>query len=456
MKPSMLPALALMALTACVGVAERRAEDRARLDIELVARTGAAPLGAADSEARALLAEPFGPEEAARAALSLAPAVRERLAALDVASAERVRAGLVRNPLLAFEARTSGDGSELDLSLTHPLADLFTLGERREMAALELEAERTRIVRGIVRYVHDVRRAWVDAHVAQRALAVAGELVEAESAAARVARGLHAAGNVIDPVLTDSELSLAAAQRAQVLAERRVHEARERLAAWIGLEGDSGALPLAEVGIDAALQDGQELDIVGAALDSSLDLRELAARTEAAALAAGIAGERVLLDGHEVGFVVRREGGSEGAGPRLVLPLPLFDDGTAARAAAEARLGGLMATQRERALAIASTARALAARLDSERELQRLAQEVRQPLAARRVIEELQRYNAMQVSVFDVLAARRLELAASRDALDDLSSAWRARIDLDELLAGSLPVARDQGGDVGDVTMEIN
>ncbi|MFY9342168.1 MAG: TolC family protein [Planctomycetota bacterium] len=49
----------------------------------------------------------------------------------------------------------------------------------------------------------------------------------------------------------------------------------------------------------------------------------------------------------------------------------------------------------------------------------------------------LQHYNAMQIGVFDVLAQRRLQLADQREHATTLAAAHRARLDLQELLAGA-------------------
>jgi outer membrane protein TolC len=57
--------------------------------------------------------------------------------------------------------------------------------------------------------------------------------------------------------------------------------------------------------------------------------------------------------------------------------------------------------------------------------------------AERSVVEEtLRNFNAMQIGAFDVLVARRNELAAERRAVQLEAAAHQARLDLDELLAG--------------------
>jgi hypothetical protein len=57
----------------------------------------------------------------------------------------------------------------------------------------------------------------------------------------------------------------------------------------------------------------------------------------------------------------------------------------------------------------------------------------------------------MQVSVFQVLEARRAELGAELGAVDTLAEHRRARLAYDEVMAGGLPelpTLRAAGGDV--------
>jgi cobalt-zinc-cadmium efflux system outer membrane protein len=434
-----IAALTLAALAACAGVGTRLELDRSEVTAEVLARTGSEPLRESETTVRALMAAPLGPEEAVRVALVLDPRVRERLATLGIASAERVRAGLLRNPVLNFDATAFPGGTELGLGLALPLLELATLEARRDVAGLELAAVRARTVRELVRLVHDVRRAWVEAQLDERGSAVLRERLDAEEAAARLARELHAAGNLTSQALTAVEEALVDARIASAEAAGRARESREELARRIGSPESAERLELAAGhDIEALLRPALD-DPESAAVAASLDLRELRAHAGALARAAGSARWNALFDGSTLGVAVRREVGRRGAGPSLSLPVPLFDDGVAARVAAEQALDAALARYEQRALDVRSSARRLTARSANSAERARLAHAELQPLARRHVHEVLQQYNAMQVGVFDVLDVRRGELEAARATLHHLRDAWLARIDLEELLAGSLP-----------------
>ena len=53
--------------------------------------------------------------------------------------------------------------------------------------------------------------------------------------------------------------------------------------------------------------------------------------------------------------------------------------------------------------------------------------------------EIIQNYNAMQIGAFEVLVQKQQQLAAAREHMTTLRDTWLTRIDLEELLAGSVP-----------------
>lgn len=423
-------------LVSCTSVATRVEREREHIAHELRARVGS-ELGSLDeTRARELLAQPLGIDQAVEAALALDPRAREALAELDVASARRVRAGLIRNPVLQLGlARLDGE-TDLDLDLTQPLAELLTLGARTERADSELLAERARAARSLVSLVHDVQRDWTEAAVAERSVRLARERVEAEAAATRLADELHHAGNVVDSVLTLSQLALAEARSRRELAESRSAVARERLARHFGVAGERVELAQdLELPLPALPPHGFEASVENA----SLDLQEARARVESAARAAGVAQWEVLLERSSLGLTLRQEDGREGAGPTFALTLPLFDDGSAAGAEARARLKVEIARHSSIELELRESVRATERRFAALVERFRVARDEHTPAASRQLDEVLRQYNAMQVGVFDVLAARREELGAQEASLELERELRLAALDLDELLAGSQP-----------------
>ncbi len=431
-----LVVLALALLVSCTSVATRMDRERELLATQLRARAGAEIDAHDEARARELLTRPLTREGAILAALALDPNARAALAELDVASARRVRAGLIRNPALQFGLARFDGGTDLDLDLTQPLAELLTLGARIERAEGELLVERGRTARNLVRLVHDVQRDWVEASAAEHSVELARARLEAEDAATRLAEELHRAGNVVDSVLTLSQLAAAQARSHLELAQAQASVALERLARNFG---DSGAqLELArEPELPLPQPAPSEFAIRVAA--ASLELQEARARVETAARAAGIARWEVLLERSSLGLTVRHEAGRDGAGPTLALTLPLFDDGSAAQAEARARLEVALARHTALEFELRERTRMAQLHFEASAERFRITREETVPAASRQLDEVLRQYNAMQIGVFDVLAARRIELDAQQASLESERELQLAAIDLEELLAGSLP-----------------
>lgn len=431
--------LVFVLLVSCTSVASRVEREREQVASELRARAGSELEALDEARAKEWLAQPLGPDQAVAVALALDPRAREALAELDISSARRVRSGLIRNPALQLGlARLDGE-TDLDLDLMQPLAELLTLGARVERAEGELLAERARAARALVRLVHDVRRDWLDAALAERAEVLARERVEAEAAATRLADELHRAGNVVDSVLTLSQLALADARSRLALAETRTTAARERLARHLGIDGAQVELaPVPELALPRVLSGGFATKVEAA----SLELQEARARVEASAHAAGVARWDVLLERSSLGLTARKEEGREGAGPTLALTLPLFDDGSAASAEARARLAVALARHASLELELRESVHTAESRFAASVERVRLARDEHAPAASRHLDEVLRQYNAMQVGVFDVLDARRGELDAQESALQLERELRLVSLDLDELLAGSLPSTR--------------
>jgi cobalt-zinc-cadmium efflux system outer membrane protein len=444
MKPSHLLPIVFAALAACASVDARRALDRGRVSSEVEARTGFELEATSADEARELLEAELGPDEAVRVALALDPQVRAHLAELDAASAARVQAGLLRNPLLQLSATAFARGTEFEIGVAQPLFELFALDARRDTADARNEALRARTARELVRLVYDVRRAWWEARFEERVLEVVRERSVAEEAANRLARELYAAGNVTEGFAAESDEGAAAARAALADAERRARESRARLAQRMGVPASAASLRISAESEAAALTELSQGDPLRASLEASLDLRELRAEVAARARSAGIADWNVWFDPSSARVAARREDGRDGVGAALSTPLPIFDTGSAARATARFELDAAAERLERLELDVESAAQRIRESYEAHRTRAELERGERLSSSRRAVHAVLQQYNAMQVGVFDVLEARREELEVALDALQSERDARRALLQLQELLAGSLPAEQER------------
>ena len=88
---------------------------------------------------------------------------------------------------------------------------------------------------------------------------------------------------------------------------------------------------------------------------------------------------------------------------------------------------------------VATAARLASARLDKALHTVRFYQNAALPLRLRMLDQTQRQYNAMQVGLFDLLAAKRAQLAVGQAYIVALRDYWIARYAVDQLLAGRLP-----------------
>jgi len=424
-----------------------RAEAAARVGEEPPPRADAPDDGSIDAAVRELAAGELDEAAAVKIALLNNRVVRERYERLGIARAELVQAGLLKNPVFADNAKFFDGGTEIELALAGSFLDLFYRPLRRRIAEAELASAKAEVARDLVALAFDVRRALVDVRAAERLVAARRTSLAAAVASHDLMKSLHEAGNVIDPRLTAEALGEARARLDLAAAVAAVTEAREPLQVLLGLWGSATAWRV-KGDLPDAVGDGLDVEHVEkGAIGASLDLRANRSHIEAAAQAAGLAKWEGVFPALELGIATKQESpdGSWGLGPDLSAVIPLFDQGQARRAKEVAVLRERMARHVSLAVEIRSAARTYRDRYGSLRERARYLRETYVPLRTKLLRETLANYNAMQVGAFEVLLAKQQELDAQREYVETLRLAWNARLDLEEILAGSFRAPRAMG-----------
>ncbi|HYC78845.1 MAG TPA: TolC family protein [Planctomycetota bacterium] len=453
---SALRRAALVAAAAFIpGCASADADGAARSDREAFAadvatRAGVRPPLDADDAAssaalRELLARPWTEDAAVRAALVAHRGVRAAYESLGVASADWVSAGLVRNPRLDLSAKFFSPGTEIESEILAPLFDLVDRAPRLRRAEAMRASAATGARREVVARVFDVREAWTRWHAARRLAAARLASAHAAADAASLAERLHAAGNVAPATFSAAQVAAARLRLAAAEAAAEVDEFREELNAAAGLWGADAAAWGAAEGGDAEVaasrssgpgDDGLD-DVEARAIAASLDLAARTSELDLIAQEAGRAARDAVFAEAELGVAFKREpGGESGFGPGASIPIPLFDAGAAATAAGEARLRAAVARRHVLAVEIRAAARRLRERVLSAEARAAFVRDAWLAAAARRTVDVLQEYNAMQIGALDVLEARRAEIDAQAATIVAERDARLARLALERLLAG--------------------
>lgn len=440
-------AFGALAMSGCASFSEDHGFGRVRSTVQERAgveprwnRTPEDAARAADEVSRLTRAGPLSAEDAVRIALMNNPGLQATYAELGIAEADVVQAGRLPNPGFSYSRLSRPDELEIGRAFIIDVLGVLTMPLRTKLERRRFEAVQTRVATEVLRVAADTRRAWVRAVAAREGEKYAGQVREAAEAGAELARRMAAAGNFSRLDQTREQVFYAEAAAQLARARHAALSERERLAQAMGVWGEDTRFVLPErlPEVPGAPRDANELESL--ALRQRLDVS--AAMQDARATAASLGLTRVT------GFVsvleVAYERNSETGKPRqtgfeIELRLPLFDWGEARVARAEFTYMQALHRAADLAVRARSEVREAYGAYRTAFDLARHYREEIVPL--RRLISEenVLRYNGMLVSVFELLADARSQVAAVNAYLEALREFWIADANLELALTGTSP-----------------
>lgn len=388
-------------------------------------------------------------EEAVRIALVNNPGLQAEYESLGVSQAELVEAGLLRNPSLGASVRlphAPGLGLDVEFSLVQEVLDVFMLPARRRIAQRQFEVDVQRAAHEALAVVARAREAYTGVQAAEKLLRYEAQRVAVAEAAAGLARLQWEAGNIPELDAATQEASWQEARVDLAREELALVERRERLNRVLGLWGANTEWTVSEPLPEPAAEEPALEHLERLALRRRLDLA--AARGEVAVMEQAVALTRSsrLFGTVEVGVSTERDAdGLRVTGPSLVLELPLFNQRQALIGRLEAQLGGARRRLEKDAVEARSEVREGRARLQTSRRLVEHYTRVLLPLRRRLVEQSQLQYNAMVLSPFQLLEARRDEVRTYREYVEGLREYWTARYALENAVGGRLTM--DDTGD---------
>ena len=387
-----------------------------------------------------LLAKPLGPTEAVQIALLNNPGLQASYAEVGIAEAELVQASRWRGPTFSFARLRRGEETETERGVFFDVLGLLTIPLSTRASESRLQASQNRAAAEALRIALETRKAWFQAVAAQEGAKYMEQVKQSAEASAELARRMANVGNV--PKLTQAREQVFYAETTAQLA-RAGHNAnatRERLSRLMGLWGPDLAFQLPDrlPELPKATREGGDLE--AQAIAQRLDVQ--GARREADALARSLGLSKVtrFVNLLEVGALSKSETDMpRQRGWEVEVGLPIFDFGGARVARAERLYMQAVNRTVEAAIEARSEVREAYSAYRTSFDVAKHYRDEVVPLRKRISEEVLLRYNGMLMSVFELLADSREQVAAVNGYIDSLRDFWIAESDLQMALTGGSP-----------------
>lgn len=389
-----------------------------------------------------LLQQPLTPESAVDIALLNNRGLQARLGELGIAEADYVRAGRLPNPTFRFGRLSGGGEVEIDRGVLFNVLGILTMPLASQLGQRRFEQAQYQAAVDTVSLAADVRRAYFDALAAQELATYARQVSEAADASSELAKRMRQAGNFSKLTQMREQAFHADAVAQLARAQHQATADRERLARLLGLWGGQLAFRLPERLPDLPKQPAEARDAEQTAMDKRLDVLIAKRNAETLAQSLGLTRATRFVNVLDAGYQNKSQTQAPRAdGYEIELALPLFDFGSTRAARAEASYMQAVNRAAEVAVNARSEVRESYAAYRTAYELARHYRDEVIPLRKRISEENLLRYNGMLISVFELLADAREQIAGVTGYVQALRDFWVADTDLHMALTSGSPGA---------------
>ena len=391
-----------------------------------------------------LLAKPLSAEDATQIALLNNPGLQAAYAELGISEADLVQAGRLANPHVAFLRVGQGEHRTIEWALTFPIVDLLTIPLRTRIEGRRFEQAKLSVTGRAVATGLGARSAWIRAVAAGQTVRYLEQVKDSAEVSAELARRMAQIGNA--PKLTYMREQAFYAEVVAQLAQARQNAVadREALARFMGLFGEDLAFKLPQRLPDLPASAPEQREVEQVAMAQRYDVQAARRDTEAVASALGLTRATRFVSALEFGPAAKKEGGDPWArGFEFSLQVPLFDWGGARVAKAEAIYMQAVNRLAEVAIEARSEAREAYSGYRTAYDTARHYRDEIVPLRKKISEENLLRYNGMLISVFELLADVREQVASINAAIAAQRDFWLAENELQGALNGA-PFHRGQ------------
>jgi outer membrane protein TolC len=393
-----------------------------------------------DVQVAELLARRLSVEDAVQIALLNNRTLQASFEDLGISEADLVQSGRLPNP--RFTLRHAGAAAQYDIeeTISFNVLALFTGPYVHEIEKRRFAQVQNAVVMAVMQVANDTRRTYFAAVAARESVRYSEQVKTAADAGAELARRMVAAGNwnVLDQAReqsfhTDAAQRLTRAKLAEVAL-------REKLSQLMGLPGEQSTFQLSEALPDLPQSIEDLPDVEQAVLQNRIDLRLMRMQLDELARSLSLTKATRFVNVLDVGPTRVLQGANSQPyehGYELSLEIPIFDSGAARVRRAEATYSRAVDRFAQAAIDARSQIRLAYATYRSAFDFAR--QQRDEVLPTRKLIaaQSLLRYNASLISVFDLLADARSQIASVDDYIGSVRDFWMAKSQLDTALLGN-------------------
>ncbi|MBM4315229.1 MAG: TolC family protein [Deltaproteobacteria bacterium] len=422
------------------GRVERETRSRLGANVQVPRPTD----GTATTEVRALLAKPISADDAVQIALLSNPGLKASLAELQIAEADLVQAGRLRNPGFGFAHFQKGSEITLEYSLIFDILGLVTLPLKVGIESRRFEQAQLGATAHVLKLAMETRRAYFRAVAAQESVAYFGQVKTAAETGAELARRMAQVGNWSKLAQMHEQLFYAESAGQLARAKQTAIEERERLTRLMGLWGSDLGFKLPERLPGLPSKATERTEVEATALKNRLDVQMATQEVAGMAKAIGLTKAVRFVNVMDLGY--RHNASNEApreTGYEINIQIPIFDWGDAKLARAEAAYTQAVNRTAETAINARSEAREAYQAYRTAFDIARHYRDEILPLRKKISDEQLLRYNGMLISVFELIADARDQVMTVKSYIDALRDYWIAETNLQGALSGPSDGMRD-------------